>query len=319
VFVRKVPAIVLTAGLLVSLSACTGLFPETCTPSIASGSNSDLVSAVGSFGKDPRASFPTPLISEAPEVSELTVGEGDVAGSGDIVDFQVTVLLGRTGEVITSSSYDETSPVRRTVDSGDPLGDMLACSSVGSRVAATSTFENVFPDTNPETSGAEADDTIVLVFDVQRVLPGRANGVDQLAPSGFPSIALAPNGQPGFTFASGDVPTESSFGVLKQGSGAVVEEGESAVIHVSGIVWDAATVAFSTWSTGAPINVAAADVADDPNGLPPGWANALIGQKVGSQIIATITPADGYAPGTAPTGVTETDTIVVVFDILGLL
>ncbi len=316
---RKLPAIVITAGLVVSLSACTAFPSDSCTPQVAPGPNSELVSANGTFGKDPKASFPTPLITEAAEASELIIGEGAVAREGDVVDFQVTALLGETGEIITSSSYDSTAPVRRTIAQVDPLGVLLECTAVGSRVAATITFGEAFPTADPAASGAKADDAIVLVFDVQRVLPGRATGVDQLAPSGFPSIALAPNGQPGFTFASGPTPSASNFAVLKLGNGPIVEEGDTVVIHMTGLVWETESIFFSSWDNGSPINVTAASSAGDPNGLPAGWADALIGQKVGSQVIVIVAPADGYPAGTEPEGVVQGDTIVVVFDILGII
>ncbi|MCY7412922.1 MAG: peptidylprolyl isomerase, partial [Salinibacterium sp.] len=60
---QKRLAIVLAAGVLVSVSACTGapFAGSACTPAFARGSASDLVSADGQFGADPKATFPTPL------------------------------------------------------------------------------------------------------------------------------------------------------------------------------------------------------------------------------------------------------------------
>lgn len=317
---RKLPAIIAAAGLLVSLSACTGSpFSSACTPAFPSGSNSALVTADGTEGGDPKATFPTPLVSAKTEVTEVTAGEGPIAKPNDVVDFQVTALLGSTGEVLTSSSYDATAPIRRTVIASDPLGQMLQCTSVGSRVAATASFETIFPGVDPSAQGVKATDTIVLVMDVQRVLPGRATGVDQLAPAGFPSIVLTPRGQPGFTFGSTTPRTDLAFAALKQGNGAVVEKGDVVVIQATGVVWGADSVFYSSWDAGNPINVTAASSADDPNGLPPGWAKALIGQKVGSQIIVSIPPSEGYPSGSAPTGVSDGDTIVIVFDILGII
>jgi peptidylprolyl isomerase len=50
----------------------------------------------------------------------------------------------------------------------------------------------------------------------------------------------------------------------------------------------------------------------------PGFAKALIGQRVGSQVIAVIPPKDGYPTGQAPTTVPDGSTMVFVFDILGI-
>ncbi|HQE46029.1 MAG TPA: FKBP-type peptidyl-prolyl cis-trans isomerase [Rhodoglobus sp.] len=319
-FVRKLPAILATAGLLVSLSACTGApFSSACTPAFPSGANSALVTADGAVGTAPKTTFPTPLVAKSTEVTELVKGDGAIVAPGDVVDFQVTALLGSTGEVLTASSYDKTKPVRRTVGGSDALGQMLQCASVGSRVASAASFESIFPDVDPSTAGVKATDTIVLVLDAQRVFPGRATGADQLAPAGFPSVVLAPNGQPGFTFGSSTPREDLAWAALKQGNGAVVKKGDVVVAQVTGVVWGASTVFTSTWDDGNPVNVTAASTADDPNGVPPGWAKALIGQKVGSQVIVSIPPSEGYASGSAPTGVSDGDTIVLVFDILGIL
>ena len=102
---RKLPAILATAGLLVSLSACTGApFSSACTPAFPSGSNSALVTADGPVGSDPKATFPTPLVAKTTEVTELVKGDGAVVAPGDVVDFQVTAQQGSTRDVLTASS-----------------------------------------------------------------------------------------------------------------------------------------------------------------------------------------------------------------------
>ncbi|MBW8872546.1 MAG: FKBP-type peptidyl-prolyl cis-trans isomerase, partial [Leifsonia sp.] len=64
----------------------------------------------------------------------------------------------------------------------------------------------------------------------------------------------------------------------------------------------------ATWTRGAPYTNTA-------SGFVPGFTKALVGQKVGSQVIAVIPPADGY--GSAGNGdIKGTDTMVFVVDIL---
>ncbi|WP_284255574.1 FKBP-type peptidyl-prolyl cis-trans isomerase [Pseudolysinimonas kribbensis] len=54
-------------------------------------------------------------------------------------------------------------------------------------------------------------------------------------------------------------------------------------------------------------------------GVIPGFAKALVGQKVGSQVIVMIPPADGYGSGGSPeVGIKGTDTLVFVIDILAV-
>jgi peptidylprolyl isomerase len=64
----------------------------------------------------------------------------------------------------------------------------------------------------------------------------------------------------------------------------------------------------SSWSRGAPATF-------QTTGVVAGFKKALEGQKVGSQVIAIVPPADGYgAQGSGE--ITATDTMVFVVDIL---
>ncbi|MCY7413659.1 MAG: FKBP-type peptidyl-prolyl cis-trans isomerase [Salinibacterium sp.] len=314
-------AIVLAAGVLVSVSACTGapFAGSACTPAFASGSASDLVSAEGPFGADPKATFPTPLIAEETQVSTIEAAEGEPLAAGQIVDFQVTVLDARNGEVLTASSYDPAQPVRRSITpSTDVLGEVTQCATVGSRIATSTSVQSMFGDTDLSEFDLSAEDTLVVVIDIENAFLGRANGADQLARSGFPSISLAPNGQPGFTIPNEPAPTELLITALKLGAGSVVEEGDQVVLQYTGVLWDTRTVFDSSWERGAPATFLAVSSATDPGGIVPGLAEALIGQRVGSQILAVIPPKFGYEPGQAPTTVPDGSTTVFVFDILGI-
>ena len=318
---QKRLAIVLSAGMLVSLSACAGIpFGSAgCTPSFVNGSASDLVSARGSFGADPMAAFPTPLIAEETQVSTIDAAEGEPLLAGQVVDFQVTVLDAGNGEVLTASSYDSAQPVRRSISPGtDVLGEITQCATIGSRVVTATSVQSMFGDTDLSEFNLTAEDTLVVVVDIQNAFLGRANGFDQLAKTGFPSISLAPNGQPGFTIPNEPAPTELLITTLKLGSGAVVEEGAEAVIHYTGVLWDARAVFDSSWQRGTPATFVALSSQTDPNGVVPGFAQALIGQRVGSQILVVIPPEFGYAPGQGPASVPDGATLIFVFDILGI-
>jgi peptidylprolyl isomerase len=74
----------------------------------------------------------------------------------------------------------------------------------------------------------------------------------------------------------------------------------------------------STWPTKSPATLTAESIEDNPkSGLPIGFAKALIGQQVGSQIIAVVPPEFGYPEGAVPS-IPAGSTIVMVFDILGI-
>lgn len=312
---RKLPALVVAAGLLVGLSACS---TQTLTPfsGCEPTGNAKLVTADGGFDKDPKAEFPTPLVATKAELAVVHVGDGDEVSSAGTVDVTVSLYLGETGEPLQTESGPLVEvPIRSFVDGRFPFVKALACATEGSRVVTTGTAEQIF---GPDALGLTGSPTIVVVADIDATYPGKATGVDQLAQAGFPGIVLAPNGQPGYTFPDGAAPSESRHSVLKAGNGAKVEEGDTIIANLSAILWAGDTTFASSWENKAPTTLAVSDLDAAGNGLVPGLVSALVGQKVGSQVIAIVGPNDGYPAGQAPEGVTEGATLVFVVDILAI-
>jgi hypothetical protein len=313
VFVRKLPALVVAAGLMVSLASCAaapGLFAG-CGPT----GNAALVTADGDFGADPEADFPTPLVATRAELSVVHEGDGaDVAPNG-AVDATLSIYDGKTGDALLSQNGPLTAvSIRSFVDGRFPFTAALACATAGSRVVTTGTQTQLFGSAG---LGLEGDPTVIIVTDVAKTYPSKANGIDQLAQPGFPDIVLAPNGQPGFTFAK-DAPADLRFTALKQGNGAKVSEGDTIIANVTGIAWGGKETFMSSWENQAPATLTVSEVDSSGAGLPKGLVKALVGQKIGSQVIAVVPSSDGYPTGQAPSGVTEGDTLVFVVDILGV-
>lgn len=313
---RKLASIAVTAALLVTLSACSA------TPSVFAGcessGNAALVSADAAFGKDPKAAFPTPLVASDPELAVLEPGEGERITGDAAVDIVISLYDGETGEALQSQSGPLTAVSFRTFVDGDfPFTAALTCASEGARVVTTGTQTQLF---GPDGLGLPEGSTVVVVTDVAASYLGRANGVDQLPQAGFPSIVLAPDGRPGFTFPATDAPNELMIALLKAGNGAVVQEGDSVVLNYTGILWGEKETFDSSWDDGAPATLVAADftTTDDQTGVVPGFAQALIGQKVGSQVLVVIPPEFGYPAGSAPANIGEDATLVFVFDVLGI-
>jgi FKBP-type peptidyl-prolyl cis-trans isomerase len=325
VLVRKLPAIIAASALLVSLSACaTGAGSiGGCVPSIESGSNAALVTADGTFGNDPKATFPTPLVangaSEAQVISDGN-GNGKRVAAGATTVVQLTIYDGKTGDALIATNYDEAGALFSAIDSTPAFGTIAQCARVGSRVAAVGTAGDLIGDGAIQQNGLSlaADDTVAIVVDVQSVYLGKATGADKVLSAGFPSIVLAPDGRPGFTFPDPTPPTTLKIETLKAGSGAKVEKDDKVVLHYTGVLWDTQEVFDSTWERNAPAMLVASSLEDSSSGLVPGFAAALIGQRVGSQVIAVIPPKDGYPAGQAPTTVPDGSTMVFVFDILGI-
>lgn len=312
---RRIVSVVAAAAVLVSLSACSAT-PSTLA-ACTSGGNAALVTASGAIGSDPTADFPTPLVAAKAEVAVLTKGDGaDVSSTGS-AEATVSIYDGQTGSPLQSQSGALTAVALRSFVTGQfPFTSAYSCAPVGSRIVVTGTASQLF---GPQALGLDPSTTLVTVSDVTATFLGKANGADQLPAAGMPAVVLAPNGQPGFTFTLKTPPTELATSTLKAGSGATVAAGDKVAVNYSGIVWGGTAVFDSTWKNQAPAVIEAKPLASDGSGVVPGFAQAIIGQKVGSQVIVVIPPgADGFASGSAPTGVTDTSTLVYVIDILGI-
>ena len=76
--------------------------------------------------------------------------------------------------------------------------------------------------------------------------------------------------------------------------------------------WNTGEIFDSSWQRGAPATF-------PTDGVIQGFRDALVGQTVGSQVIAIIPPDLGYGPqgGTPDGSIGAEDTIVFVVDILG--
>ncbi len=321
--VRKLVSVVMAAGLLASLAACAGpnALGGDCSPLYSAGSNSDLVAAKGKIGADPKAQFATPVVGKSVQVSTVIAGKGDKIQPGATAVVQVSIYDGTTGDVLISSDYTGTGVIGYVREGAPAFGAVVQCTAIGSRVAAVGPAGDLI--------GADAiaqyqlpvatDDTVVLVADLLGAYLGKANGVDQPLQDGFPAVALAPDGRPGFTFASDkSAPTTYKASTLKAGSGATVKAGDAVVLNYSGIEWGGKTIAETTWD-GLPTVKVASSLTDSPqSGLIDGLVKALVGQKVGSQVIVIVPPELGYASGSAPSGVTDGATLVYVVDILGI-
>ncbi|MDI2098193.1 FKBP-type peptidyl-prolyl cis-trans isomerase [Ruicaihuangia caeni] len=317
---RKTPALAIAAALLASLTACTASSSAAngCGP-FEPGKASELVEATGPVGQQPRASFPTPLIAQDTERSVLVEGEGDRIQEGQVVDMQVTLYLGETGQVLTETSYDPDQPVRRVAgDDEDFFGSIVECAKPGGRIASATTVEAVYGENALLNIGIGNDVTLIAVVDVERAFLGKANGPDQLATNGMPAVVTAPDGTPGITLPNESAPDDLRLALSKRGGGEVVERGDRVVVHFTALDWERNRVLQSTWDRKAPASWLIEDIEDDAQGIAPGLLKGLVGAPVGSQLVAVIPPSEGFPQGSGPGGASADSTVVYVVDVLGI-
>ncbi|MGN6444144.1 FKBP-type peptidyl-prolyl cis-trans isomerase [Amnibacterium sp.] len=310
---------VVLASIAAALTGCTGGTGSVdgCTPPVSSGQASESVRATGNVGTAPSVSFATPLHANRTEVSVLTPGHGAPISAAQEVSVEVTFLSGTTGAEVTRTDYTGATPARFVVGTVQIPGlrKALVCSQVGERLAVVLPPGQAIPAASRPT-GLSASDTVVAVVDVRDAYLARADGTNQVMGDGLPSVVLGPDGRPGITLPQSTPPSKLRVANLKDGDGATIRDGDTAVIHYTGVVWkpgDAAngTVFDSSWTSGSPV-----DVVVKKGQTVPGLVTALAGQKVGSQVLAILPPSQAYG-GQSTSTIPANATLVFVVDILG--
>lgn len=320
--VLGISALVVSTGGALALGALQVAEEErTCESPYLSGNASSLVNVSSTSAGVPEVSFPTPLITPERQVTVLQEGEGEPARPGGYIDFDASIFVGSDEMYLTGSNYDATNPVRRPVapESGDFFSEVLECQKPGATVVVTAALADIFGPIE-EDDYLQNSSTVVAVIDVHDTYIGLANGSARLPLSGMPTITQAPTGHHGFSFPNAPIPDELQVSVLKMGDGAPIMQGDFVTAHFTGVVWNTRQVFISSFDQGVPLGLIAEDQTTSATGegVIPGLAQALIGKTVGSQVLVSVPPELGYQPENLPPGVGENQTLVFVFDILGV-
>lgn len=306
-FVRKLPALIVVAALLGSLTACsTASAPGSagCTTP-ASGDASSVVSVKGEFGEKPTsANIPTPINTSHTEVSTLIKGHGQTLTTGTPAFIKYTVYSGTTGKVVSSSSYGTpTTPITVGEKNGGPIVDGLQCAQVGSRLAIAVKASDL---TSTAKSNGKSGPAYVAVVDVVRAFLPKANGALQFGVNNMPAVVTAANGAPGVSVPDIAAPTSEKVQLIRKGSGHALTKSDTAIVQFTAVDWSSPSkVEGSTW-TGTN-GQAATTVPLNSTQVPASIRSSLIGKTVGSQVMVVI-PAK--TSGTA-------SALIYVFDVLG--
>lgn len=322
---KKLPVLLTIFGLSLALTACSGgsgtpaatpsVDPASATGSCTdAGKTSDAISVTGDFGAEPTVTFDSPLTTKGTERTVSIKGNGDSkTKAGSVVQVSFTAFNGATGEKVDSTGYGaDASNVSLTVaDSYVPgLVRAVNCSVVGDRVVAVMPPSDGFGDKGWTDLGLGAKDSMVFVIDINGIQATKATGVDQPAEPGLPTVKLAKNGEPTITVPDSDAPADLKISTLKKGDGTVVAAGDTVSVEYTGLVWATGKTFDTSWNVAGPAAFATDKVV-------PGFGDALVGQAVGSQVLAVIPPAQGYGDaGNTQAGIKGTDTLVFVVDIL---
>ncbi|MGO4105984.1 FKBP-type peptidyl-prolyl cis-trans isomerase [Leifsonia sp. YAF41] len=327
---RKLPVLLVIAGAALALTGCSSTVSNPSADSktassaecTAPGKISDSVKVTGDFGTSPKVTFKTPLASpKSTERSVVVEGKGkEVAKTGSVLDVSYTAYNATTGKTIDTTEYGaDAKATQLSVDKTKYIAGLVAavnCSVSGDRVVAVMPPADGFGTEGSSGFGIGAKDSMIFVIDVNKVsappvVLAKANGADVKPEAGLPTVKLAKDGAPTITIPKTDPPAELKIAPLKKGDGAVVGEGDTVSVEYTGVIWASGKTFDSSWKTEGATSF-------PTSGVIPGFGKALVGQTVGSQVMAVIPPGDGYgAAGVPNAGIGGTDTLVFVVDILG--
>ena len=284
---RRLRALAAAAALALTLVGVAGCStPEQSAPE---------VNVTGEPGEAPTITYLTPLEVSSTTTEQIWPGTGDplVNGKSVLIDFW---LEDASDATLVKESYSSkpTALLLTEVDLGKDLYQTLQGQKVGARMLQIS----------PGSGSGATDYPTVTVIDI---LPTRASGEAVPARPDLPAVTLDPSGAPTVTPMTTEAPGELVAQPLIRGAGEQVEADDVVTVQYTGFAWGSGESFDSTWSHDAlPVSFSLQDV--------PAWAEGLVDQPVGSQVMLVVPPT--YALGVTESQELAGQTVVFVVDIL---
>ena len=315
-FVRKTPALVVAAAPADDPDRLHGLRRADLggCDRLQSGTASELVTANGSVGSAPERRLPDSAGRRTPPRStQVDAGDGDAdAGRRQIVDLQLSLYDGETGDRADRVELRRGQPVRRTA--GDPSRRLrrppCECATVGSRVVAATTVADVYgADTlDPQPGPRERRHPRRRHRRVRTPTSARPTASDQLPQDGMPAVVTAPDGSPGITIPD-DRPARPTCGSRPSRRATARPSKTATASSCTSPAWTGRPErgrSDRTWPTKAPITRHrdhASTKTRKPVSPQAGRRRRSSAQRSARRCIAVIPPDHGFPDGAAPSSV----------------
>jgi FKBP-type peptidyl-prolyl cis-trans isomerase len=283
------------------------------------GANSS-VTATGSFGKAPTVSIPKATAGTKLEVKTLIQGTGTTLTKADAMaaNFVLYFWSGKTSSLKASTYTSNPTVIGGTMLPG--LETALIGKKVGSRVLAVIPPADGYGTSGNSQLGITGSTTLVFVIDVLKSYSDTASAAGTQVSNGggtLPTVTAKAGSAPTLAFSSTKAPSGLVAKTLIKGSGPKVVKGEYVIAQYTGYIWRTKKVFGSSWQTGSPFGFV---IGASPEQVIPGWDAGLEGQTVGSRVLLSIPPKEGYgSAGASQAGIKGTDTLEFVVDIIDAL
>jgi len=305
----------------VVLAGCGSSKPAASSSSSSSASASPgantAVTATGSFGTAPKVVIPKAKPGSSLEVRTLIQGTGATLTKSDAMaaNFVLYFWTGTTSALKANTFTSSPTVIGGTMLPG--LESALIGKKVGSRILAVIPPSQGYGTSGNSQLGITGSTTLVFVIDVLKSYSDTASATGAQESSGggtLPTVSAKAGSAPTLTFPSSSPPSALVTRTLVKGNGPKVAKGEYVIAQYTGYIWRTKKVFGSSWSSGSPFGFV---IGASPEQVIPGWDKGLEGQTVGSRVMLSIPPAEGYgSAGASQAGITSKDTLVFVVDII---
>ena len=316
---RRAAALVLAPVIAaLALAGCSS--SSSSSSSAAASASYNSVTVTGDLNQAPKVTIPKAKGTGGLYTKTLIQGSGATFTSADtqavLGNYALYDWSGATSKEL-SSSFGSGS---QSVFTGDLLAGLktaLVGQKLGSRVLAVVPPPKGGFGANATAEGIGATDTLVFVVDMNKIFsPSLTSKQTSNAGGALPSVTAPAAGSTTGPTVKIDTkaapPKTLQVKVLAKGTGPVVKKGQNIVIQYTLLLWRTGQVLQSSWVQQGPGSVIIGE-----GKVIPGWDKGLVGQTVGSRVLLVVPPVDGYgAAGQSQAGISGTDTLVFVVDIL---
>ena len=301
------------------LAGC-GSSKSSSSSSSSSVGASSAVTATGLFGKAPTVSIPKAKPGSKLEVKTLIQGSGSALTKTDAMaaNFVLYFWSGTSSSLKASTFTSTPTLIEGTLLPG--LETALIGKKLGSRVLAVIPPADGYGTSGDSQLDITGSTTLVFVIDMLKSYSNTASASGTQVSDGggdLPTVSAKAGSAPTLTFSSTKAPSGLIAKTLIKGSGPKVVKGEYVVAQYTGYIWRTKAVFGSSWSSGSPFGFL---IGASPEQVIPGWDKGLEGHTVGSRVMLSIPPADGYgSAGNTEAKINGSDYLVFVVDIIDAL
>ena len=302
-----------------SSSSSSSSAPASTGSVSGSGANTS-VTATGTFGQAPKVTIPKALPGSDLTVKTLIPGTGSALTKQDALaaNFVLYFWQGKSSSLKASTYTSNPTVIGGQMLPG--LESALVGKKVGSRVLAVIPPSQGYGTSGNSQIGVTGSTWLVFVIDVLKSYADTAGATGTQVSNGggtLPTVSAKSGTAPTVTFPSATPPSALVTKTLVKGNGAKVAKGDYVIAQYSGFIWRTKKVFGSSWSSGSPFGFT---IGASPEQVIPGWDKGLVGQTIGSRVMLSIPPAQGYGKsGASQAGIKGNDTLLFVVDIIDAL